>query len=72
MKPEFKVGDVVHFRPYKERSAIQARVKAVRFDNFISRRRKLWYSLGGIDAPLTTHTTPRSIVESVFYGTWKD
>jgi len=67
MKAEFKTGDIVHFRAYKERVSIQARVQKVAFGGFIGRCKHLKYHLSGIDKPLVSITGPRSIVESAFF-----
>ena len=64
---EFKIGDIVTFKSYHE--AIKAKV----IDAFIStgmfcnREPFALYELHGVDKPLLTRTTGRSIVESVDY-----
>ena len=67
MKHEFKVGDVVHFQNYTDRK-IKAKVKAVSFGSFIGRPKRLEYHLTGVDKPLVSITSPKSIMESRFFS----
>ena len=69
MKAEFKKGDVVHFQNYTDRT-IKAKVISVDFERGLlsSFRKRLTYSLAGIDEPLVTTTSPKSIMESRFFA----
>ena len=62
MKIEFNRGETVHFRPYIERKPIAARVLS--FDAYGDR---IEYRLEGVEQPLTSITTGKSIVESEMF-----
>ena len=65
MKKEFKKGDVVHWQIFKEQKPIEAKVLDV-FD-YIWDGGKVEYRLEGIDQPLITRTTGKSILESEYF-----
>ena len=66
---EFKQGGIVHFQAYDE--VIKAKVKKVyKPDNvsFLFGSNMYTYELSGINKPLITRTTGRSIQESVYFA----
>lgn len=67
MKPEFKKDDIVHFRPYRDRAPIKARVVEVKEGGYMFDFGLDGYKLEGIDKPLASRTNGKSIVESKHY-----
>jgi len=68
MELEFKAEDIVHFQAYTEREPITARVLSAEIrERFPSGDLEPEYKLEGVGAPLVSHTSGRSIVESKYH-----
>ena len=78
MNLEFSPGDIVTYQPCFGRRDIKARVVDATIEHYSlpSGEGRAVYWIIGVDAPLTTNTTGRSIKESTLYdGTpfsWED
>ena len=65
MTQEFNKGDLVTFHAYDTAKPIKAKVIEVTTDLWNDKR--VAYKLHGINKPLISHTTGRSIVESRYF-----
>ena len=65
MTQEFYIGNVVTFRAFDTNKPIKAKVVEVINDLWNDKR--VAYKLHGINKPLISHTTGRSIVESRYF-----